>query len=71
MRIGDLALNGRDLQNMGVAPGPPIGALLRALLSEVCDGVTPNTPDALRARAAQLISRLTTGQQTSAKDGFQ
>ncbi|MBQ4397760.1 MAG: HD domain-containing protein [Clostridia bacterium] len=71
MRIGDLALNGRDLQNMGVAPGPPIGALLRALLSEVCDGVTPNTPDALRARAAQLIPRLTTGQQTSAKDGFQ
>ena len=45
--IKDLAVNGRDLQTIGLAPGPEIGRLLQWLLEQVQDEVLPNKKEAL------------------------
>ncbi len=52
--IKDLAINGRDLMQMGVPQGPEIKRILDALLSEVQDDALDNTREALLARARQL-----------------
>ncbi len=56
-RVTDLALNGGHLLAMGMKPGAAMGQLLAALLSEVQDEKIPNTFDALRARAAELLAQ--------------
>jgi len=53
-RLRDLAINGADLLELGYAPGPAVGATLRALLAEVVDQPSRNTRTALLARAEEL-----------------
>jgi len=51
---GDLALTGRDLQELG-ATGPRIGELLAALLDRVLDDPSLNRRDTLLALARELL----------------
>lgn len=53
--LKDLQINGRDLMAMGVAQGPNIKRILSQLLIEVQDNTLCNTPEALSARARNLI----------------
>lgn len=46
-----LALNGRDLLDMGVPQGPEIGKILKALLEQVVEGGLPNERAALECAA--------------------
>ena len=54
MEIGDLAVDGGDLMQAGIAAGPRVGAVLRALLEWVLDDPARNTHDRLLARAREL-----------------
>lgn len=49
LNISDLAVNGRDLQRLGLQPGPRMGQILEALLRCVLDDPTRNTSDFLSA----------------------
>lgn len=49
LRIKDLAINGRDLQRLGLQPGPRMGQMLEAMLHCVLDDPTRNTRDFLLA----------------------
>ena len=49
----DLAIGGADLLELGMAPGPAIGKLLRELLEDVWDETTPNEREALLRRARE------------------
>lgn len=53
-RVGQLAVNGRDLMAAGVRPGPGLRQVLNALLEAVITGQTPNEKDALLAVAVQF-----------------
>ena len=55
--VKELAINGRDLIDVGVPQGPEIGRVLDALLEAVVDGDVPNEHSALITRAQQLITR--------------
>ncbi len=55
--IKDLAVNGSDLIELGMEPGPSIGNVLQALLEAVVDGDVPNERDALITYAQQLTAR--------------
>ena len=46
-RLDQLAIDGRDLQKLGMWPGPRLGETLRDLLDEVVDGPVPNDRRAL------------------------
>lgn len=52
--IGDLAISGSDLAEVGIAAGPAVGATLRRLLDEVVADPARNTRGWLLARAADL-----------------
>ena len=54
--VGDLAIGGRELLQMGLAPGPGIRRLLEQLLREVQDEQLTNSPEALSTRARQLLT---------------
>lgn len=56
--IKDLALNGHDLQQLGIAPGPQMGQLLEHMLHQVLDEPSRNTRDQLTA----LVQRETASQ---------
>jgi tRNA nucleotidyltransferase/poly(A) polymerase len=45
--VKGLAVNGHDLQQLGISPGPPMGQLLQRLLHRVLDDPSQNTRDAL------------------------
>lgn len=49
-----LAVNGRDIMDMGVAQGPEVGRVLTALLDAVVEGDVANDREALLARARTL-----------------
>ena len=51
VRIGDLALGGRELIALGVAPGPRVQALLQGLLELVWEDPAKNTPESLTKEA--------------------
>ncbi|MGQ4810644.1 CCA-adding enzyme [Candidatus Entotheonellaceae bacterium PAL068K] len=51
LHLKDLAINGNDLQRLGLMPGPRLGRLLQALLHRVLDDPTCNTRDDLLAMA--------------------
>lgn len=51
LSIGDLAIDGRDLMEMGVPAGPAIGATLRRLLDLVIEEPARNTRDYLADHA--------------------
>ncbi len=53
--VKDLRLNGRDLMEMGMKPGPAMKEVLETLLSAVQEEQLENTHEALSARAAQLL----------------
>ncbi|HVE78185.1 MAG TPA: CCA tRNA nucleotidyltransferase [Gemmatimonadaceae bacterium] len=55
--LGDLAVDGADLQDAGIPPGPLLGRILHALLDEVLDDPSRNRRDLLLARALELFAR--------------
>jgi tRNA nucleotidyltransferase (CCA-adding enzyme) len=54
--LKDLAVNGNDLRQIGVAPGPGMGRILNDLLQKVLDDPTRNTREELLAAAAKAAS---------------
>ena len=55
-RINQLAVNGRDLMDAGVQPGPGLRRVLDALLEQVLTGQLPNEKAALLDAAAQVAA---------------
>lgn len=55
-RINQLAVNGRDLMDAGVRPGPGLRRVLDALLEQVLTGQLPNEKAALLAAVAQVAA---------------
>jgi tRNA nucleotidyltransferase (CCA-adding enzyme) len=55
-RLGDLAVDGTDLIELGFAPGPELGHALQALLHDVVEDPSLNTRDELRRRAEKLLT---------------
>lgn len=53
--VGDLKVNGRDLMELGVKPGPAMGDILKTLLTEVQDEILPHSREAQLARAKELL----------------
>ena len=53
--VSDLKVNGRDLMELGVRPGPAMGDILKTLLTEVQDELLPHTREAQLARAKELL----------------
>ncbi len=53
--VTDLAIGGKDITALGVAPSPETGKILGKLLDEVMDEEIENTREALIERAMQLI----------------
>ena len=51
LTLRDLAVNGKDLQNIGFAPGKEMGACLTLLLEQVIDETLPNEKEALLTAA--------------------
>ncbi len=58
LKVTDLAFRGSDLMEMGLAEGPGIGRILRALLDEVKDEKIDNDYDLLRERAIALMKEM-------------
>jgi len=54
VEIGDLAVNGVDLQRVGIPPGPRLGWTLRRLLEDVLQDPARNVREPLLARAVVL-----------------
>jgi tRNA nucleotidyltransferase (CCA-adding enzyme) len=46
-KLKDLAINGYDIQNLGVKQGPEVGRILHLLLEKVMDGELENERDTL------------------------
>ena len=55
--VSDLAINGRDILNLGYEAGPKIGACMRFLLEKVHDEMLPNTKEELLAAAEVFLDR--------------
>ena len=55
-RINQLAVNGRDLMDAGIRPGPGLRRVLDALLEQVLAEQLPNEKAALLAAAAQVAA---------------
>ena len=55
-RINQLAVNGRDLMDAGIRPGPGLRRVLDALLEQVLTEQLPNEKAALLAAAAQVAA---------------
>ena len=56
LELKDLAVNGNDLRQIGVAPGPAMGRILNDLLHSVLDDPARNTREQLLAEAASVLS---------------
>ena len=50
-----MAVNGKDLIELGIDPGTRLGSIKKQLLNEIIDGVLPNEREALLARARELF----------------
>lgn len=55
LTVKDLAVNGRDLMDLGCRPGPALGKTLKSLLEEVLSGELANEKPGLLARAGELL----------------
>jgi len=55
--IKQLKINGRDLLNLGIEPGPKIGEILRELLKKVIDEEIQNDPKSLLQYAQHLATK--------------
>ncbi len=53
-----IAINGNDLLDLGLKPGPQVGTVLRQLTNDVVDDPTLNDPEALKQRAQEYIQAL-------------
>ena len=51
LRLQELAVNGDDLQHLGITPGPRLGQILQTLLDHVLDDPAENTRTRLLALA--------------------
>ena len=56
LKIKDLAINGFDLQEIGINSGPEIGIVLKDLLNEVIDNPINNNKEYLLSRARGIIN---------------
>lgn len=54
LKIGDLAINGRDLEKAGIPPSPEMGRILETLLDEVLEEKTENSKNALLERVKDI-----------------
>jgi tRNA nucleotidyltransferase (CCA-adding enzyme) len=54
IELADLGVDGEDIQREGIARGPTLGKILRALLEWVVEDPSRNTRDDLLHRAAHL-----------------
>jgi hypothetical protein len=57
LTIGDLAIDGDDLQMAGIPPGPMIGKILHALLDVVLEDPNRNVRDWLLQEAVRVWRR--------------
>jgi len=55
--LRDLAVDGDDLRQVGIAPGPELGKILQSLLEVVLDDPKKNTRDGLLEEARRLNSQ--------------
>ena len=55
-RVGQLAVNGRDLIALGIQPGPGLRRVLEGLLEQVITDALPNEREALLASVARFIA---------------
>ena len=55
-KVRDLALNGHDLMELGMKPGPEMGSLLGMLLEEVKEGRLQNSADDLKEAALRWLA---------------
>lgn len=53
----DLAVDGRDMIDMGIKQGPEIGTVLSSLLDKVLEGDLPNEKDILLQEAENMMKR--------------
>jgi len=61
IELADLAVDGEDLQREGIARGPALGKILRALLEWVVEEPSRNTRDQLLGKAALLARGMDRG----------
>ena len=54
IELSDLVVDGEDIQREGIARGPALGKILRALLEWVVEDPSRNTRDELLRRARDL-----------------
>ncbi len=57
LTLKDLAINGKDLQEIGFAPGRQMGACLNWLLEQVIDETLPNEKDPLLTAAKSQVKK--------------
>jgi tRNA nucleotidyltransferase/poly(A) polymerase len=57
IELGDLAVDGEDLRDAGIPPGPLLGKILRELLEVVVDDPTNNDRERLITMARERASR--------------
>lgn len=57
LTLGDLALDGNDLLELGVPPGPIVGEVLRELLGRVLENPAENTREAMQRAARRILQR--------------
>ena len=55
LRLGDLAVKGKDLMGLGFEAGPRLGQALERLLDLVVDGELPNERETLLEKAKELL----------------
>ncbi len=61
LTIKDLQIDGKDLQELGFAPGPKIGRCLSWLLEQVQDELLPNEKQALSTAATSFLQKMGSG----------
>ena len=55
LTIKDLAINGNDLKNLGIKPGPEMGEILSKLLEHVLEDPSCNTKEALTILVKEMV----------------
>ena len=61
--IRDLAVNGSDLADAGIPPGPLVGKILRALLERVVQDPSLNSRETLLTLALEISRQLSSGDE--------
>jgi len=55
LKVTDLAVNGNDLEKIGVKPGPEMGKILKSLLDMVLEDPLMNTKEKLLEAAKNML----------------